>query len=84
MVELVTNFLAALLSLFKSRAELQAEMLVLRHQLSLLRRKARHRPRVTSWDRLVPAGRPGTVNWRLTVAADSAFQLRTSLEFRLL
>jgi hypothetical protein len=53
MVELVANFLAALLSLFKSRSELQAEILVLRHQLNVLRRKARHRSRVTSWDRLL-------------------------------
>jgi len=32
MAELVANFLAALLSLFKSHSELQAEILVLRHQ----------------------------------------------------
>src|SRR5262245_28896073 len=53
MAELLANFLATLLSLFKSRSELQAEILVLRHQLNVLRRKARHSPRVTSWDRLL-------------------------------
>jgi hypothetical protein len=53
MAELLANFLATLLSLFKSRSELQAEIFVLRHQLNVLRRKARHRPRVTSWDRLL-------------------------------
>jgi hypothetical protein len=44
---------AALLLLFKSRSELQAEILVLRHQLNVLRRKAKRRPRVTRWDRLL-------------------------------
>ena len=53
MVAIAKNFLAALLSLFKSRCELHAEILVLRHQLNVLRRKAKSTPRLTSWDRLL-------------------------------
>jgi hypothetical protein len=53
MVEITKYFLAALHSLFKSRFELQAEILVLRHQLNVLRRRARSRPHLTNWDRLL-------------------------------
>jgi transposase InsO family protein len=53
MLETAKSFLAALLMLFKPRSELQAEILVLRHQLNVLRRKAKGRPRLTSWDRLL-------------------------------
>ena len=52
MLETAKSLLAALLTLFKPRSELQAEILVLRHQLNVLRRKAKGRPRLTSWDRL--------------------------------
>src|SRR5262245_47795644 len=52
MLETAKSFLAALLMLFRPRSELQAEILVLRHQLNVLRRKAKGRPRLTSWDRL--------------------------------
>jgi transposase InsO family protein len=53
MVEITKSFLAALHSLFKSRFELQAEILVLRHQLNVLRRRTRSRPHLTNWDRLL-------------------------------
>ena len=53
MVEIAKNLLAALHSLFKSRFELQAEILVFRHQLNVLRRKVKIKPRLTSWDRLL-------------------------------
>src|ERR1700682_82283 len=41
------------MSRFKSRARLEAENIVLRHQLNVLRRKVRSRPRVGSFDRLI-------------------------------
>src|ERR1700739_3899631 len=45
-----------LIGLFRSRASLQAEILTLRHQLNVLRRKAPQRLTFTSIDRLVFAG----------------------------
>jgi hypothetical protein len=47
---------AALIGLFRSRASLQAEILTLRHQLNVLRRKSPQRLTFTSIDRLVFAG----------------------------
>ena len=38
---------------FKSKARLEAEVLILRHQVNLLRRSAGRRPRLAAWDRLV-------------------------------
>src|SRR6202045_168959 len=46
----------ALIGLFRSRASLQAEILTLRHQLKVLRRKSPQRLTFTSIDRLVFAG----------------------------
>jgi hypothetical protein len=46
----------ALIGLFWSRASLQAEILTLRHQLNVLRRKSPQRLTFTSIDRLVLAG----------------------------
>src|SRR6267143_1239988 len=46
----------ALIGLFRSRASLQAEILTLRHQLNVLRRKSPQRLTFTSVDRLVFAG----------------------------
>ena len=46
----------ALTRLFRSRARLEAEILVLRHQLNVLRRKAPKRVAFSSIDRLVIAG----------------------------
>src|SRR6202040_4478953 len=46
----------ALIGLFRSRASLQAEILTLRHQFNVLRRKSPQRLGFTSIDRLVFAG----------------------------
>jgi hypothetical protein len=46
----------ALAGLFRSRASLEAEILVLRHQLNVLRRKSPKRMAFTGVDRLVFAG----------------------------
>jgi hypothetical protein len=46
----------ALIGLFRSRASLQVEILTLRHQLNVLRRKSPQRLIFTSIDRLVFAG----------------------------
>jgi transposase InsO family protein len=46
----------ALIGLFRSRAALQAEILVLRHQLNVLRRKSPRRLSFSNIDRLVFAG----------------------------
>jgi hypothetical protein len=42
-----------LVSRFKSRARLEAENIVLLHQVNVLRRMVRSRPRVGSFDRLI-------------------------------
>src|SRR5260221_6579287 len=47
---------SALFGLFRSRASLQAEILMLRHQLNVLRRKSPQRLSFSSIDRLVFAG----------------------------
>src|SRR3982074_2771997 len=56
----------ALVGLFRSRASLQAEILTLRHQLNVLRRKSPQRLTFSSIDRLVFAGlyrlAPGVVD----------------------
>jgi putative transposase len=49
----LTPLLAILSSLFRSRATLQLENLALRHQIGVLRRSARKRPKLTSGDRLL-------------------------------
>jgi hypothetical protein len=46
----------ALIGLFRSRAALEAEILVLRHQLNVLRRKSPERLAFSNVDRLVFAG----------------------------
>jgi hypothetical protein len=46
----------ALIGLFRSRAALEAEILVLRHQLNILRRKSPKRVALSSIDRLVLVG----------------------------
>ena len=56
----------AVVGLFQSRTALQAEILVLRHQLNILRRKAPKRSAFNAVDRLVFAGlyrlAPGVLN----------------------
>jgi hypothetical protein len=46
----------ALIGFFRSRASLEAEILVLRHQLNALRRKSLKRPTFGSIDRLIFSG----------------------------
>jgi putative transposase len=46
-----TTFFAALSSIFRSRAGLELENLALRHQIAILQRSARKRPKLNSWDR---------------------------------
>jgi hypothetical protein len=53
MADLLKLFLAVLASLFKSRARLEAENLVLRQQISALRRRMPRRPALTNIDRLL-------------------------------
>jgi hypothetical protein len=56
MIDFVRLLLHALTSLFRSRARLEAEILVLRHQLNVLRRKAPKRLAFDSIDRLMFVG----------------------------
>src|SRR4030095_13843018 len=53
MIEAVGLLFSAIAARFKSRARLEAEVLVLRHQLNVLVRKVGRRPRLLSWDRLL-------------------------------
>ena len=53
MVSFFGLLLHVLASPFKSRARLEAEIVFLRHQLNLLRRRQPARPRLTPWDRLL-------------------------------
>src|ERR1039458_6369136 len=48
----LTTLLVALGSLFRSRAALELENFALRHQIGVLQRSARKRPKLTSGDRL--------------------------------
>src|ERR1700756_4686358 len=48
----LSPFLTSLLSVFRSRAALQVEILALRHQIGVLRRSAKKRPKLTVADRL--------------------------------
>lgn len=53
MADLLKLALAVIASLFKSRAQLEAENLVLRQQIGVLRRRMPKRPALTNVDRLV-------------------------------
>src|SRR5512139_422077 len=53
MIDLLRLMLAFLASLFKSRAQLEAENLVLRQQVNVLRRRMPKRPPLTNIDRLL-------------------------------
>src|SRR3982075_401588 len=53
MIAFLILFLHALVSPFKTRARLEAEIALLRHQLNVLRRQAPLKPRLTVADRLV-------------------------------
>ena len=50
MVDVFRLLAHILLGLFKSPARLQAEIVILRHQLNILRRGAPKRPRLTATD----------------------------------
>ena len=52
MLIFLTTLLGTLSSMFRSRAVLELENLALRHQLGVLQRSARKRPRLTPADRL--------------------------------
>ena len=49
----LTTVLAALCSIFRSRTALELENLALRHQIGVLQRSARKRPKLTAGDRLL-------------------------------
>jgi transposase InsO family protein len=53
MTDLLRLILSVLASLFKSRAELEAENLILRQQINVLRRRMPKRPALTNIDRLL-------------------------------
>jgi transposase InsO family protein len=53
MVSFFGLLLHVLASPFKSKARLEAEIVFLRHQLNLLRRRIPAKPRLTPWDRLL-------------------------------
>src|SRR5216683_2521034 len=53
MIAFLSLFLHILVSPFKTRARLEAEILVLRHQLNVLRRQAPSKPRLTVADRVI-------------------------------
>jgi len=55
-MDLVRLIWCAFIALFRSRASLQAEILTLRHQLNVLRRKSPQRLTFSGIDRLVFAG----------------------------
>src|SRR6516165_3083553 len=45
----LTTLFVTLSSIFRSRAALELENLALRHQIGILQRSARKRPKLTSW-----------------------------------
>lgn len=53
MADLLKLFLGVLASLFKSRAQLETENLILRQQVNVLRRRMPKRPALTNIDRLL-------------------------------
>src|SRR5246127_192567 len=61
----LSPFLTSLLSVFRSRAALQVEILALRHQIGVLRRSTKKRPKLTVADRLFWAWLSGAwADWR--------------------
>jgi hypothetical protein len=71
MIDLLKLIACAFASLFKSRARLEAEILILRHQSMILRRKVPPRRRLSIIDRLMfvwlyraTARRSGAVRWK--------------------
>src|SRR5713226_10419728 len=65
MLSALSAFLATLFSVFRSRAALQVEILALRHQIGVLRRSAKQRPKLTAADRVFWAWLSGVwVEWQ--------------------
>src|ERR1700676_2379784 len=52
MLILLSALLSTLCSMFRSRAALELEHIALRHQIGVLKRSARKRPKLTAADRL--------------------------------
>jgi putative transposase len=57
MLIFLTTLLVSVSSVFRSRAALELENLALRHQIGVLQRSARKRPRLTPVDRLLSVER---------------------------
>jgi hypothetical protein len=53
MIAFLSLFLHILMAPFKTQARLEAEIVLLRHQLNVLRRGAPSKPRLTTADRLI-------------------------------
>jgi hypothetical protein len=53
MTEFLTLFVHVVISPFKTRARLEAEIILLRHQVNVLRRRAPAKPRLTIADRMI-------------------------------
>jgi hypothetical protein len=53
MISLLSLFLHVLVSSFKTQARLEAEIVVLRHQLNVLRRRVPSKPKLAVADRLL-------------------------------
>jgi putative transposase len=65
MLSVLSPFLLTLSSVFRSRTGLQVEILALRHQIGVLRRSAKKRPKLTVVDRLFWAWLSGVwADWR--------------------
>ena len=62
MLNVLSAFLAALFSVFRTHAALQVEILALRHQIGVLQRSARKRQKLSAADRFFWAGLSGV--WR--------------------
>jgi hypothetical protein len=56
----LTTLLATLCSLFRSRVARELENLALCHQIGVLQRSARKRPRLTQWTAFCGSGCPGS------------------------
>jgi transposase InsO family protein len=69
MIELCKLIWCGLIGLFRSRASLEIEILALRHQLNILRRKSPRRPILGSIDRMVFIGLYGLVPGVLSALA---------------
>ena len=65
MLNVLSAFFAVLSSVFRNHVALQVEILALRHQIGVLRRSAKKRPKLTVADRVFWAWLSGAwANWR--------------------